>query len=330
MKKILIIGTGGTISCKPTDHGLSATLSAEAIVEASREKLADKTLDLSFAELMNIDSTLIQPEDWIKMAEEVSDKYDHYDGFVISHGTDTLSYSASMLSFMLRSPGKPIVLTGSMKTLDAEESDAVTNITDAIRFAAEGVAGVFVVFNRKIIMGSRVCKIASMNIDAFESVNSPYVAFMTGDGINYRDVPPAPTESFSADTRIDSHVFLLKIVPGLEPELVRTICNAGISGLVIESFGAGGLPYRGRDILAVVGEAATKMPVVLTSQVLYDGVNLQTYEVGRKARQAGVISARDMTTESAITKLMWALGQTRNVGEVRAIFQTSLAGEIRV
>lgn len=330
MKKILIIGTGGTISCKPTEHGLSATLSAEAIVEFSRERLTGLAVDLDFSELMNIDSTLIQPEDWVLMAEEIKNRYDHYDGFVISHGTDTLSYTASMLSFMLRHPGKPIVLTGSMKTIEAKGSDAIVNITDAIRFAAEDVAGVFVAFKRKVIRGSRICKMASMDIDAFESVNSPCIAFMTDDDIDYRDMPAVPSESFHADTRMDPGVFLLKIVPGLEPKLVRTISDTGISGLVIESFGAGGLPYRSRDLLAVVEEIAAKIPVVLTSQVVFNGVNLQTYEVGQRALKAGVISARDMTTEAVVTKLMWALGHSRNIDEVRDIFQTSLAGEIQV
>lgn len=328
MKKILLIGTGGTISCQLTEHGLSASLSAQDIMAYGRERLGGIKVHIEFTDLMNIDSTLVQPEDWVRMAEEIGEKYDRYDGFVVSHGTDTLSYTASILSFMLKSPGKPIVLTGSMKPIQAENSDAVINITDAIRFAAEGTAGVFVAFNGKIIRGSRACKIASMDIDAFSSINSPCIAFMTDHGIDYRVTIPEPAEDFEVDTRIDPKVFLLKIVPGLEPEIVKIICRSGISGLVIESFGAGGLPYRGRDLLAVVAETASRIPVVLTSQAVRNGVDLSTYEVGHRALQAGVISARDMSTEATVTKLMWVLGQTRAIPEIRELFQTDLAGEI--
>ncbi len=330
MKRLLIVGTGGTISSTDSGEGLEASLSISEIVDYSRDCLRDLEFEVYFSDLMNIDSTLIQPEDWGRMAEEVGRNYDAYDGFVISHGTDTLAYTASMLAFMLRSPSKPVVLTGSMKPVQAPESDAVANISDAIHFAAAGCAGVFVAFNGKIIRAGRVSKVASSDVDAFASVNEPPLANMTREGIRFNDRFTASSEPFFVDTRINPGVFVLKIVPGMNPGLVDLLVEQGISGLVIESFGAGGLPYRGRDLLAAVGRAAERIPVVLSSQVLYDGVNLRTYEVGQRALEAGVISARDMTTEAAVTKLMWVLGHTSDLQEVRRFFDMSLAGEVTV
>lgn len=329
-KNILIIGTGGTISSVDSGEGLSSALPVEEILRFCESELSDLEYKADVMDLLNIDSTLIQPEDWIKIAEEIGKNFSVYDGFIILHGTDTLAYTASMLSFMLRNPTKPIVLTGSMKPAPIANSDAIPNVADSVRFAVSGCPGVYVVFNHKVIRASRASKVASEDIDAFVSVNEPPVALVTSKYINYRKDFKANIEGpFSVDVRMDNRVFVLKIFPGLEPSIVETVIERDISGLIVESFGAGGLPYRGRNLLDILSKAAAQIPVVLTSQVLYNGVNLHTYEVGIRALKAGVISAEDMSKEAAVTKLMWVLGHTKNIDEIRRLFKTPIAGEIK-
>ena len=329
-KKILIIGTGGTISSIDTGEGLFSSLSVEEILYFCNDQLKDLDFQADIKDIINIDSTLIQPEDWIKIAEEIELKYPQYDGFVILHGTDTLAYTASMLSFMLRNPAKPIVFTGSMKPAPIEHSDAINNVADSIRFAVDGCHGVFVVFNHKVIRAPRASKIASESVDAFASVNEPPFALITSRDIKYNKKIIKTTDMpFFVDTLMDNNVFVIKVFPGLEPSFVESItANKNIFGIVVESYGAGGLPYRGRNLLEVLAKVAHKIPVVLTSQVVYDGVNLKTYEVGLRAYKAGVISARDMTKEATITKLMWLLGHTRDIERIRKFFEISLAGEV--
>jgi len=329
-KKILIIGTGGTISSVDSGEGLSSALPVEEILNFCGGELSDLEYEADVINLLNIDSTLIQPEDWVKIAEEIGKKFSLYDGFIILHGTDTLAYTASMLSFMLRKPTKPVVLTGSMRPAPIANSDAIPNVADSVRFAVNGCPGVYVVFNHKVIRASRASKVASEDIDAFVSVNEPPVALVTSKSINYRrDFNVNMEGPFSVDARMDNHVFVLKIFPGLEPVIVESLIERNISGLILESFGTGGLPYRGRNLLDIISRAAAQIPVVLTSQVLYNGVNLHTYEVGIRALKAGVISAEDMSKEAAITKLMWVLGHTKNIDEIKELFKTPIAGEIR-
>jgi len=333
-KKILFIGTGGTISSLDSGEGLSSSLPVEEILRFCSDKLKGIEYEADIIDFLKIDSTLIQPEDWINLAKVIGDMYSKYDGFIVLHGTDTLAYTASMLSFMLRNISKTVILTGSMKPAPIANSDAIDNVSDSVRFTAEGCPGVFVVFNHKVIKAARASKIASKDIDAFVSVNEPPIALMTTKGIEYDGgllkgaVLAGIDAPFTVDTRMDNNIFVLKIFPGLEPYIIEYLMEKEISGLIVESFGAGGLPYRGRNLLDVLSKAAAKIPVVMTSQALYNGVSLNTYEVGVKALKAGIISAGDMSKEAAITKLMWVLGHTNSIDEIREIFATSLAGEI--
>ncbi|EHR79842.2 asparaginase [Thermococcus litoralis DSM 5473] len=329
MKRILIIGTGGTIASAKTDAGFKSVLTIDEILEKADIKLKNG-YEIDTRNILNIDSTLIQPEDWERIAKEVYKALEDYDGIVITHGTDTLAYTASMLTFMIRGINKPVVLTGSMRPVTEEESDAPRNLKAAIRFAMEDVSGIFVAFMDKIMLGCRTSKIRALGLNAFMSINYPDVAYVKGEEVIYN----LPQKRFKPkgepvlDTKYEPRVVFIRLTPGLDGNAIDALVKAGYRGIVLEGYGAGGIPYRKRDILSKIREITPQIPVVMTTQALYDGVDLTKYEVGRKALEAGIIPAKDMTKETTITKLMWALGHTKNVEEVKEIMHTNYADEI--
>ncbi|ASJ03954.1 asparaginase [Thermococcus barossii] len=323
--RVLVIGTGGTIASAKTERGYKAQLGIDEILEMSGIERHDGLI-IDCWDLLNVDSTLIQPEDWIKIGKAVFESIHDYDGIVITHGTDTLAYTSSALSFMLRNVPVPVVLTGSMLPITEPNSDAPGNLKTAIKFAMDGIPGIYVAFRSKIMLGTRVSKVNSLGLNAFQSINYPDVAYLKGDKIIFRR-----KISFSGETvfdpALDPEVAYLRLTPGLSPETFLAV-ERTVHGIVLEGYGAGGIPYRGRNLLEAVSVAAKKKPVVMTSQALYGGVDLTRYEVGRRALEAGVIPAGDMTKEATLTKLMWALGHTRNVEEIREIMRRNVAMEL--
>lgn len=229
---------------------------------------------------------------------------------------------------MLGPVNKPVIITGSMKSIIEEGTDAIVNIMDSITAATSDIEGVYVVFNRKLIQGSRASKIRSVQFDAFVSINYPLAGQITDDGIDFNFTPEKRGASLKLDTSFDDSIAVLRIFHGINPTLVDSVFDAGYRGIVIESFGSGGIPYRGRNLLERVTEIASKILVLLTSQVLYDGVNLQTYEVAQRTLEAVAISSCDMTKEASINKLMWVLGHTRELESVKEMMYTNYANEI--
>ena len=325
MKKILMIGTGGTIASEMTPDGLTPELNPQQLLSFI-PRIAE-ICQVDCVQLYNLDSTNIRPEQWLGVARCLRENYDRYDGFVISHGTDTMAYTAAALSYLVQGGRKPIVLTGAQKPIWFDSTDSKRNLTDAFLYACHGCGGVQIVFNGKVIMGTRARKTCSKSFQAFSSVNYPDLAVVQDEHImQYIRCENYPRPQFW-DT-MNANVGLLKLIPGVEADLVRFMLDK-YDGLIIESFGVGGLPEYGELYTAVQQAVEQGKIVVMTTQVPNEGSDLTVYHVGGHLKNTlHLLEAYDMTTEAAVAKLMWILGQTRDITEVERLFYTPVAMDI--
>ena len=327
MKNILLIATGGTIASANTETGLAPKITSEELVKYVPE--INEFCIIEAYQLLNIDSTNIQPENWIEIANCLKMNYDNYDGFVVTHGTDTMAYTASMLSYLIQGAKKPVVVTGSQKPINLDITDARMNLRDAIRFACFGSNGVHIVFNGKAIIGTRGRKTKTKSYDAFGSINYPYAAYIDGKRITKYVNHTHKSEPVKFYDGLYPNVFLLKLSPGMKPDVLDYISDE-YEGIVIESYGSGGIPFNDRrNFLEKLENAAKKgKTIVIATQVMLEGSDAGVYEVGKKAMENPILQAYDMTIESCVTKLMWILHQTRDFEEVSKLFYKNIHEDI--
>ena len=327
-KHILLLTTGGTIASTPGAEGLEPRR-AEVMAREIRQLELHYTITVE--DVMCLDSSNIRPEEWQKIARKIYEKQASYDGIVISHGTDTMAYTASAVTFMLPGLQVPAVFTGSQLPLKDVLSDGPDNLRTAFAMAASGVAGVFLAFDRRIMLGCRAVKVRASDFAAFESVNSRYAGVVSSRGLTLDSrVIPVIEQAPALRDDICRDVFLLKLTPGLSPQIFKALIAMGYKGIVLEAFGLGGINILGNDLSGIREAVEAGISVVVTTQCLYDSSDLRVYQVGNKLLELGVIQGRDMTSEAAMTKLMWTLGQGMTQGEIAELFKTSLAGEITV
>lgn len=325
-KNILLLTTGGTIASKPGGQGLEPQRSD--VMERELEQLRTY-YRITVRDLICLDSSNIKAEEWQLIARHIYEDRAGFDGVVVSHGTDTMAYTASAVTFMLPNIDIPVVFTGSQLPLADMLSDGPENLRTAFAMAASGHPGVFLAFDRKVMLGCRAVKIRASGFSAFESVNARYAAQVTNRGLAVdTSVLPVPGGPPRLADALSQNVFLLKLTPGLNPAVFDVLAAMGYKGIVIEAFGLGGVNVLHKGLRGIRRAVEDGISVVVTTQCLYDSSDLRVYQVGNQLLDLGVIQGRDMTTEAAMTKLMWALGQNMNPEQVKDLFEKSLAGEI--
>ena len=300
MKKILMIGTGGTIASRQTENGLAPGLTPQDILSYIPQ--VEQVCEVETFQVCNIDSTNVTPEHWKLIVEAVEERYDSYDGFVICHGTDTLAYTAAALSYMIQNSPKPIVITGAQKPI-----------------------------NMDVILGTRAKKERAKSYNAFSSINFPYPAVIQDEQV-IRYIPPVRHQGeVRFYHEMKDSVYVLKLVPGMRNGVLTQILDF-YDCVVIESFGVGGLPD---SITKEVYEGMKKWKeegklIVMTTQVVSEGSNMTVYEVGKKVKQDfDLLEAYDMTLEATITKLMWLMAQPSNsYEEIKNRFYTMINHDI--
>lgn len=284
-----------------------------------------------------IDSSDMKPSVWIEMADIIEQNYHYYDGFVILHGTDTMSFTASALSFMLENLAKPVVITGSQLPIGKIRTDARENIITAIEIAAardgEGralVPEVCIYFDFMLFRGNRSKKYNAEKFEAFYSMNYPSLA-EAGVAIKYKNqvILPFPTGAFTTHKKLDSRISVLKIFPGITESTVRAVLRApAIRGVILESFGNGNATTAPWFIRAIKEAIERGLVVLNVTQCDGGSVELGQYETSRYLLEAGVTSGFDMTFEAAITKMMFLFGEHLDAETVKKQLQTSLRGEL--
>lgn len=327
MKTIALLATGGTIACTPGENGLKPTLKAAELIDVLGGALPCRMLP---RDVFMMDSSNMQPEEWTELASRADEALRACDGVVITHGTDTMAYTAAALSYMLAGAGKPVILTGSQLPMGHFLTDARQNLRRAITAACMDAGGVYVCFGDRLISGVRCVKTHTTAMDAFASVNAPQAGWFDAEGLHLEN--PQPYEPLNASepyrlrAGLDNKVLLIKLIPGTAPEVLRFAAKAGYRGVVIEAFGLGGLHYIRRNLVKALDELSRQgIYVLVVSQCLYEKADLSIYEVASGLKQSRVISGRDMTTEAAVCKLMWALGQE----QPEKWLEHRLAGEYR-
>ncbi len=309
MKKILFIATGGTIASKKSENGLKPQISPDELL--SYIPNLNKICQVDTFQLLNLDSSNMEPEHWSMMVECIEKNYDDYDGFVLAHGTDTMAYTAAGLSYMIQNSKKPIVITGSQKPIDMDITDAKTNLLDSFTYASDDKSqGVSIVFDGKVIAGTRAKKVRSKSYNAFSSIDFPSLAVIQ-DGQIMRYIPMTPyEEEVKFYTQMDKNVFLLKLIPGISTEMLSYIF-AHYNAIVVESFGVGGIPMSIQERFYHLCKQYPGKIIVMATQVSHEGSDMTVYEVGNEMKtMCSFLETYDMTLESAIAKTMWMLANT--------------------
>ena len=335
MKNILLLYTGGTIGMVPTENGYSPR---PGYFQGALEQIAElrhpRLPHWDFYELDPIlDSSNIAVAEWNRIASVIAENYERYDGFVVMHGTDTMAYTASALSFMLENLAKPVILTGSQIPLCEIRSDGRDNLITSLLIAADDrVHEVCLYFGGKLLRGNRAMKYSADGMMAFASPNYPALA-EAGITIRYLDsaLLPRPGGTLRLQKLEDIPIGVLKVFPGIQFELFEPIMTETLRGIVLETFGAGNIPAGHGALLPIIEKAFRNGTVVtVCSQCPQGTVSLGAYEVSGALKRAGAVSGHDLTTEAAVAKLYYLFSRGLSTAQIKSSMELDLRGELTV
>ena len=327
-KRVLLLTTGGTIASRPGAQGLAPELGPAALLSYVPE--LGERFEIDCRAVLNLDSSNIQPEEWRIIANAVYEGLPEYDGIVVTHGTDTMAFTASALSFMLEHLGKPVIVTGSQIPLAELRSDGQINLLNALYVAANyPINEVALFFNNRLYRGNRTTK---AHADGFDAFASPNLAPLLEAGIHIRRLgtPPAPQGigELVVHPITPQPIGVVTIYPGISADVVRNFLRQPVKALILRSYGVGNAPQNG-EFIQVLAEASQRGIVVINlTQCMSGKVNMGGYATGNALAQAGVISGFDMTVEATLTKLHYLLSQNLSVDEIRNLMQENLRGEL--
>ncbi|EKD43185.1 MAG: hypothetical protein ACD_72C00415G0005 [uncultured bacterium] len=325
MPKILLLFCGGTISMSKNKSGaLESHYTAEQFFEMEPRFKNIANIDVTIVD--NIDSTNINHKQWEKIVDIIAKNYKKYDGFLITHGTNTLGYTSSALSFALPNIGKPVVLTGSQIPGEIINSDARNNLANALKVATLKIGGIFVVFGSKIIVGCRAKKISESELDAFKTFNDKDFGEVRIKIKINNQTRPAHNNILIVKNGFEDDVVCLTLFPGLKSKYIINLIDSGTKGIILRAFGSGDIQY---DLLPALNYAREqKVPILVTTQCPGGATMMGVNDPGLQAIKAGVIQVFDMSMEAMSTKLMWALKQGVPYKKMKTVIQTSVVGEI--
>ncbi|MBO6630321.1 MAG: asparaginase [Psychroserpens sp.] len=335
---ILLIYTGGTIGMiKDPETSVLKAFDFNTLLERIPElQLLDCNIEtISFDQ--PIDSSNMNPTYWIQIAELIEAYYDKVDGFVILHGSDTMSYTASALSFMLENLAKPIILTGSQLPIGDLRTDAKENLITSIQMASQRKSGkpiireVGLYFEYKLYRGNRTTKINAEHFEAFESLNYPHLA-ESGVHLNIQHehlLKPNTRKKLVVHKSFDTNIMLIKLFPGISETVLKPLFEApNVKGIILETYGAGNTTTESWFLNLLKATIKRGVPIVNVTQCSGGSVNMGQYATRAQLKSIGLISGRDITSEAALTKMMYMLGEGVSIKTFKTIFETALRGEM--
>ena len=332
-KKILIINTGGTISCVKSNHGYEPSAGYVSNIMASIPAFSHEELPTYVIKEYSplLDSSNMTVSHWNQIANDVADDYENYDGFVIFHGTDTMAFTASALSFMLENLGKPVILTGSQIPLSEVRNDAVDNIITSMWIAAHlPIKEVCIYFNQQLLRGNRAVKVSTHRLNTFDSPNFPALANIgISIGLHAHLLLAHTKKPFRLQTITPHFIANFRLFPGFSTDVLAYILQQPLRGMVLETYGAGNAQNNDPYFLNLLKEACLRGVVIVNcSQCQHGRVEMSQYATGHTLLKAGLISGQDMTPEATHCKLLYLLSKFSDVEVVKELMSSDICGEL--